>query len=68
MPEQSFEDRISSFSMANIKKMTKRETSPKPSMVDRVFEMIDKPVILETQEEYSDDDMPFINKSSIKTV
>jgi hypothetical protein len=68
LPEQSFEDKISSFSMANIKKMPKRETSPKPSMVDRVFEMIDKPVILETQEEYSDDDMPFINKSSIKTV
>ena len=54
--------------MANIKKMTKRETSPKLSMVDRVFEMIDKPVILETQEEYSDDDMPFIKKSNIKTV
>jgi hypothetical protein len=54
--------------MANIKKMPKRETSPKPSMVDRVFEMINKPVILETQEEYSDDDMPFIKKSNIKTV
>ena len=54
--------------MANIKKMPKRETSPKPSMVDRVFEMINKPVILETQQEYSDDEMPFINKFSIKTV
>jgi len=68
LPEQSFEDRISSFSMANIMKMPKREASPKPSIVDRVFEMINKPVILETQEEYSNDDIPFINKSSIKPV
>jgi len=54
--------------MANIMKMPKREASPKPSIVDRVFEMINKPVILETQEEYSNDDIPFINKSSIKPV